>query len=167
MKEMFVMSVMGPDGPGTIKSIAEVTREFGGEWTRSKVMRLDGQLTAMMKVVVDQQNEARLKIELEKRFSDLRFNYSAVLSRQEGPTKSISLVVDCQDRPGLTKELSRVLANLDLVVENMECNRVHVSSLGQAAFTAKVVLTVPESLSGEAVADEIEALAEDVRVTVA
>ena len=167
MKEMFVMSVMGADSPGTIKSIAEVTREFGGEWARSKVMRLDGLLTALMKVVVDQENEVRLKEELEKRFANLQFSYAAVLNLQEGPTKSLNLVVDCQDRPGLTKELSRVLASLDLVVENMECNRVHVSSIGQTAFTAKVALTVPEALSGEAVADEIEALAEDVRVTVA
>lgn len=167
MKQMFVMSVMGPDEPGTIKSIAEVTRRKGGEWIRSKVMRLDGQLTAMMKVVIDEENEALLKAELANHFADLTFNFSSVLNIKEGPTRNINLVVDCKDRPGLTKELSRVLASLDLVVENMECNRVHVSSIGQAVFTAKVTLTVPEEMSGEAVADEIEALAEDVRVTVA
>lgn len=166
MKSMFVMSVMGPDSPGAIKSIAEVTREIGGEWTRSKVMRLDGQLTAMMKVVVDQENEARLQAELTRQFPELQLSFTPVLNPRDVPTKSISLVVDCQDRPGLTKELNRVLANLDLVVENMECNRVHISSIGQAAFTARVALTVPEGLSSEAVADEIEALAEDMRVTV-
>jgi glycine cleavage system regulatory protein len=43
---------------------------------------------------------------------------------------------------------------------------VHISSIGQAAFTARVSLSVPENMEGETVADEIEALAEDMRVTV-
>jgi glycine cleavage system regulatory protein len=166
MKSMFIMSVMGPDNPGTMKSVAEVTREIGGEWLRSKVMRLDGQLTALMKVAVDAEKTDLLQSELRRQFADLQISYSPVTDPREGATKSITLVVDCQDRPGLTKELSRVLANLDLVVENMECNRVHISSIGQAAFTARVSLSVPENMEGETVADEIEALAEDMRVTV-
>jgi glycine cleavage system regulatory protein len=82
------------------------------------------------------------------------------------PTKRINLVIDCKDRPGLTKEISAILGNLDLVVENMECHRAHVSSIGEAVFTAKLALTVPENMSGESVADEIEALADDVWVNV-
>ena len=167
MKETFVMSVMGPDNAGAIKQIAELTRNLGGEWTRSKIMRLDGQLTALMKVVIDKDQEGKLKQELAAGFPEMQFGYSGIAALSSGETKSINLVVDCQDRPGLTKELSRVLASLDLVVENMECNRVHVSSIGQAAFTARVQLTIPENMSGESVADEIEALAEDVRVSLA
>lgn len=167
MKEMFVMSVMGPDNAGVIKSIAELTRNLGGEWTRSKIMRLDGQLTALMKVVIDQERVEQLKSDLTANFAEMQFGYAPISALSPKETKSINLIVDCQDRPGLTKELSRVLASLDLVVENMECNRVHVSSIGQTAFTARVQLTVPETMSSESVADEIEALAEDVRVSIA
>lgn len=167
MKEMFVMSVMGPNKTGTIRSIAELTRQLGGEWARSKIMRLEGQLAGLMKVIIDKEQVEELKAELGSRFPDLVFTYSTIDKPSSGETKQLNLVVDCQDRPGLTKELSRVLASLDLIVENMECNRVHVSSIGQTAFTARVQVAVPESMTGEGVADEIEALAGDVRVTVA
>lgn len=166
MKSTFVMSVVGPDSHGAIKSIAETTRGAGGEWTTSKVMRLDGQLSAMMKVVVEAEKEAELKSKLSNDFSEFQFFFSGVVSREDTATKNISLVVDCKDRPGLTKDINTILSNLDLVVENMECNRAHVSSIGEAVFTAKVELSVPENVTGEAVADEIEALSEDVRVSV-
>ena len=167
MKETFGMSVMGPNDAGAIRSIAEVTRQFGGEWTRSKIMRMEGQLAGLMKLVIDQEQVEQLKAELGSRFPEMQFTCSPISKRSSEESKILNLVVDCQDRPGLTKELSRVLESLDLVVENMECNRVHVSSIGQTAFTARVQVAVPESMSGEAVADEIEALAEDVRVSVA
>ncbi|WP_136805454.1 ACT domain-containing protein [Desulfosediminicola flagellatus] len=166
MKSTFVMSIVGPDIPGSIKSIAETTRGAGGEWTTSKVMRLDGQLSAMMKVVIESEREDELKSTLKSAFSGLQFFFSDAVSRRDAATKSISLVVDCKDRPGLTKDINTILTNLDLVVENMECNRAHVSSIGEAVFTAKVSLSVPEDVTGEAVADEIEALSDDVRVSV-
>ncbi len=166
MKSTFVMSVVGPDSPGTIKTIAETTRALGGEWLKSKVMRLDGNLTAMMKVAIDPDNEPRLKSELLQDFPELQFFYSAVATGSSVPTKSITLVLDCKDRPGLTKDINAILANLDLVVENMECNRAHVSTIGEAVFTARIALAVPEDRNSEAVADEIESMAKGIRVNV-
>lgn len=166
MKNTFVMSVVGPDSPGLMKLIAETTRGLDGEWITSKVMRLDGQLTAMMKVVIEEDAEDKLKSELAAQFGNLQFFYSAAVSKEDIQTKSISLVVDCKDRPGLTKDINTILTNLDLVVENMECNRAHVSSIGETVFTAKIALSVPEETNSEAVAEEIEALSEDVRVSV-
>jgi glycine cleavage system regulatory protein len=166
MKSTFIMSVVGPDSPSAIKAIAETTRGLGGEWLQSKVMRLDGNLTAMMKVVVDLENETRLKSELEKDFSGLQFFYSDVVSGSDLPTRSINVVLDCKDRPGLTKDINAILANLGLIVENMECNRAHVSTIGEAVFTARIALAVPEDMTSESVADEIEAMAKGIRVNV-
>lgn len=166
MKTVFVMSVVGVDSPGAIKHIAETTRKCGGEWATSKVMRLEGHLTAMMKVTIDQEKEAELKNELEKQFPDLQFFCSPITPRKDRVTKSISFVVDCKDRPGLTKDLNNVLANLDIVVDNMECSRVHVSSIGETVFSARLVLAVPEEIENEAIADEIESMSDDVRVSV-
>jgi glycine cleavage system regulatory protein len=166
MKNTFVMSVVGPDSPGTIKSIAETTRGLGGEWLKSKVMRLDGNLMAMMKVVVEQDSEARLKGELEREFSDLQFFYAVATTGSDVPTRILNLVLDCKDRPGLTKEVNAIFADLGFMVENMECNRAHVSTIGEAVFTARIALAVPEDMNSESVADEIEAMAKGIRVNV-
>ena len=166
MKNTFIMSVVGHDSPGSIKSIAVLTRGHGGEWVTSKVIRLEGQLCAMMKVVIDEAVEEQLKADLAAQFPALRFSYSEAGAEEAAPLKSISLVVDCKDRPGLTKDINDILAGLGLIVDNMECNRAHVSTIGEAVFTARLALSVPEGTSGEAVAEEIETLSEDVRVTI-
>ena len=166
MKSVFITTITGPDSPGIIKSLAETTRGIGGEWETSKVMKLGGQFAALMKVLIAEESATALKEALEKEFPQLVFMYAEIDTDSAQATKTINLEIDCKDRPGLTKDINNILANLDLVVENMEFNRVHVSSIGQAMFNARLALAVAESVNGEAVADEIESLSDDVRVSV-
>ncbi|HBG19882.1 MAG TPA: transcriptional regulator, partial [Desulfobulbaceae bacterium] len=57
------------------------------------------------------------------KFPSLHFIYAEHSETPRAATKTINLVVDCIDRPGLTGDLSNILANLDIVVEDMECKR--------------------------------------------
>lgn len=167
MKKTFVTTVMGPAESGTIKTLAEETRKLGGEWLTTKVMKLDGQFTAMMEVAVDEDLEVLLKERLEDSFSHLEFIYSDIKEKEEPKQgKKVSLVVDCMDRAGLTRDIHNILQSLDLVVEKMDCDRLPVAALGTTVFTAKLTLAVDESVSAEAIADEIETLSEDTRVSV-
>lgn len=166
MKSVFISTITGPDSLGIIRSLAETTRGIGGEWITSKVMKLEGQFSALMKVAIDESKVKQLRLELEKQFPQLTFSYAPVRSETDKPSKIVNLEIDCKDRPGLTKDINNILSNLDLVVENMEFNRVHVSSIGEAVFTARIAVTVSESTNSEELAEEIESLSEDVRVNV-
>jgi glycine cleavage system regulatory protein len=166
MKCVFITTITGPDSPGIIKSLAETTRAMGGEWEISRVMKLGGQFAGLMKVIVATESEASLKNELGQQFPQLTFSYAEIGTDPAQAKKTIKLEIDCKDRPGLTRDINNILVNLDLVVESMEFNRVHVSSIGEAMFNAKLALAVAESMSGEAIAEEIESLSEDVRVNV-
>lgn len=166
MKSIFITTIIGPDSRGIIKALANTTRGLDGEWINSKAMKLNGRFTALMKVSIDQEKEALLKETLKSEFPDLEFTYSPVTEEQEKPDKIISLTIDCKDKPGLTKDIIKILSNLDLIIENMEFNRFHVSSIGEAVYSAKLALAVHEETSSEAIAEEIEALSDDVRVNV-
>jgi len=166
MKKIFISTITGPDSLGIIKSLAEATRGIGGEWITSKVMKLDGQFAALMKVAIDDSKEQQLNQTLEKQFPELSFSSAEVRAESDSPSKTVNLEIDCKDRPGLTKDINNILSNLDLTVENMEFNRVHVSTIGEAMFSARLALLVPEATSSEALADEIESLSEDARVNV-
>ena len=78
----------------------------------------------------------------------------------------VNLEIDCKDRPGLTRDINNILLNLDLVVDNMECNRMHVSSIGEAVFSAKLALLMAENTDSKMLAEEIESLADEVRVNI-
>jgi glycine cleavage system regulatory protein len=166
MKSNFITTVYGPVIPGIIKVLAQATRNFGGEWLTSKIVKLDGQFAAIMHVVVEEEKERALKSNLEGKFPSLRFVYSAANTIPRGPTKTINLVVDCIDRPGLTGDLSGILANLDIGVEDMECKRFAMDGIGDTVFSARLTLSVPFDADSETIAEEIETLSEDVRVNI-
>jgi len=162
----FITTVQGPDSPGIIKALAQATRSQDGVWLTSKVIKLDGQLAAIMSVVIDEEQENTLKATLKTEFSNLQFSYAPASFSSRELTKTINLVVDCIDRPGLTGDLSNILANLDIGVENMECKRFAMDGINDTVFSAKLTLAVPEAAESEIIAGEIEALSEDVRVNV-
>ncbi len=166
MRTNFVTTVYGSDVPGVIMALAQATRSQGGEWLTSKVIKLDGQFAAIMSVLVDTELEMNLKLTLEEKFPKLNFVYAATRTINQEMTKIINLVVDCIDRPGLTGDLSNILANLDIGVENMECKRFTMDGINDTVFSAQLTLTVSEAADSESIAGEIEALSEDVRVNV-
>lgn len=166
MKSVFITTVTGPDSAGIIKNLAEATIAFNGEWLTSKVMKLDGQFSALMKVSVDQDSEAVLKETLEADFPDLTFFFSTLAEPVAHAVKTVALEIDCIDRPGLTRDMNKILSDLDLAVEHMECNRLHVSSIGETVFMAKVKLVVVETIDAEDIAGEIETMADEVRVNI-
>lgn len=166
MSSNFITTVYGADIPGIIKALSSCTRGHGGEWLTSKVIKTDGQFAAIMSVVIDHSQEEKLKADLGEKFPSLQFIYSAPNIPLQETSKTINLVVDCIDRPGLTGDLSNILANLDIDVENMECKRFALDTIGDTVFSAKLTLAVPQTAESEIIAGEIEALSEDVQVNV-
>ena len=166
MKETYISTVSGPSTPGIIKALAQTTRDHGGEWLASKVMKLDGQFSALMKVSIEAENVKPLKAALSEEFSQLHFLNSDAAGPTNEQSTSIDLEVDCKDREGLTRDISNIIFNLDLIVQNLEFNRFPVSALGESVFSAKLTVGVPEGTSALAVAEEIEAISEDMRVNV-
>lgn len=166
MKSNYITTVYGPVIPGIIKVLAQATRSLGGEWLTSKIIKLDGQFAAIMNVVVEEKLEKALKAHLEQRFPNLHFVYAPPNVSPRGATKTISLVVDCIDRPGLTGDLSSILANMDIGVEDMECKRFVMDGIGDTVFSARLTLSVPIDADSQIIAEEIETLSEDVRVNI-
>jgi len=166
MPSNFITTVFGPDIPGVIKSIADVTRGNGGSWLTSKVIRLDGQFAAIMNVVVAADREQALKDMLRERFPALQFVYSAAENSPTELKKTIKLVVDCIDRPGLTGDLTNILMNLGIGIEDMDCRRFAMEGINDTVFSARLTLAVPEDADSEVIAGEIEVLSEEVRVNV-
>ncbi|MFH0783783.1 MAG: ACT domain-containing protein [Pseudomonadota bacterium] len=166
MKSNFITTVYGPVIPGIIKVLAQATRSLGGEWLTSKIVKLDGHFAAIMHVVVEKELEKALKSNLEQKFPNLCFVYAPANTAPRGATKNIKMVVDCIDRPGLTGDLSSILTNLDIGVEEMECKRFAMDGIGDTVFSARLTLFVPINADSEIIAEEIETLSEDVRVSI-
>ncbi|MGE6649841.1 ACT domain-containing protein [Shewanella colwelliana] len=166
MKKVFITTVTGEVTPGVVKAMANVTREVGGEWVTSKVIKLDTLFAAMMKVNIEENDETSLKSRFNAEFPTLTFSYAEPTQEQSASTRTLHLNVDCGDRPGLTREIVDMLSNLNLIIEHMEFNRMHVSTIGQTVFSSKLALAVPAEVSNDSVVELLEGIAKDARVSI-
>lgn len=164
MKSVFMTTIVGDDRPDIINSLAHKTRFLGGEWIKSKVIRLDGQFAAIMKVAVDEEKAVTLKADLDQAFSDLSISYAEVRTIQPGNTVLFNLVLDCDDRPGLTKDITKVLYDLDLRPENLEVSRLPLYDIGKTVYSAKMTVGVPDFLSKEELRTSLMIIGDNCRV---
>lgn len=164
MKRVFITTIVGDDRPDIINALAEKTRSMGGEWIKSKVTRLDGQFAAIMKVSIDEDKEAGLNEALTQAFDDLTFTYAPVREIEPANTTVISLVLDCDDRPGLTKEITRVLYDLSLRPERLEVSRLPVVEMGETVYSAKMSIGVPDTLNREQLSSALGRVCDSCRI---
>ena len=164
MKTTYISTVLGEDSPGIIPKIAKTTRDLGGEWKPSRAIKLGGQFIAMMEVVVEEEDEEKLKAELEREFSGLTFFSAPEVVRERG--NPIRLEIDCPDRPGLTRDITRTIEDLNVTIDNFEFNRYPVTDLNENVFSAKILVEAPEGTLAEHIADELEALDKRLKVIV-
>ena len=60
MQHLLVMTVIGPDRPGLVDSVAALVAEHGGNWLESRMSRLGGHFAGILRVDVPGENEPEL-----------------------------------------------------------------------------------------------------------
>ncbi|AZG34699.1 MULTISPECIES: glycine cleavage system protein R [Shewanella] len=166
MQHKFITTVLGTLQPNLLQSLAQVSREIGASWETSKVIKLDGQFVAMMRVMIDVDKEASLKQALEQQFSQLTFVYAEFEHQSIHLSTECKLTLDCNDRSGLTHDINEILSDLDVSVDHQECYRVQVSSLGKTVYSAKMTLRLPENVTKALLVSQLETLSDNIRIDV-
>ncbi len=165
MKSVFISTVTGKDSPKLMASLADMTVRFGGVWTIQKSIRLGGQKASLMRLEIDRDRFDSLKSALEREFPDLTFNYTEeVTTEKKG--RMIELELDCEDKPGLTKQITAALEDMDVVLEDMEFHRYPVTAADLNVYSAKLKVRVPENVHETELADELEGLSDRMKVIV-
>lgn len=164
MNSVFITTIIGEDKPNTIKDIAELTRSLGGEWIKSKVTKIDNQFAAMMKVSIDESDEQSLKDKLAESYPELHFSHVPARILKDQETQTVNLTVDCEDRPGLTHDITKVLSDLNLETENMEFHRLPVAPVGGTVYSAKMTVRMPEDMEKDRLTEAIESVSSCTRV---
>jgi glycine cleavage system regulatory protein len=82
------------------------------------------------------------------------------------PVKRRSMLLELtgQDRPGIVRELSQVLAKLAVNIEEFETRVAPSSFYGGDIFTARARIAVPDLLATHDLREALEAIANDLMV---
>lgn len=165
---MLVMTIIGRDRPGLVDSVAALVAEHGGNWLESRMSRLGGQFAGILRVEVPPAQEPALAAAL-KQLEDQGLTtvvQADPLTHPAPAARGCQLEVVGLDRPGIIRQISRVLAGCNVNVEELHSECASGAMSGEPVFHARVRLSLPESCDTNALREELEKIAADLIVEV-
>jgi glycine cleavage system regulatory protein len=167
MQNPLVMTIIGMDRTGLVESIARVITEHGGNWLESRMCRLGGRFTGILRIHVPQENEEALVKALrglQAQGLDVAVFPDRVAFPVSGRIAVLSLVG--QDRPGIIHQISAALANQKVNVEELETQCFSAPMSGEMTFNAFARLRIPESCIVSDLRAELENIGSELMVDI-
>jgi glycine cleavage system regulatory protein len=168
MQNPLVMTIMGMDRTGLVESMARVIAEHGGNWLESRMCRLGGKFTGILRVDVPKENEQALILAL--RGLHAQGLDVAIYSDQTQPFpksgRIATLALVGQDRPGIIHQISTALANQKINVEELETECFSAPMSGEMTFKAFARLHIPEECIVSDLRTELENIGSELMVDI-
>ncbi|PAU59004.1 glycine cleavage system protein R [Pseudomonas sp. PIC25] len=160
-----VLTVIAQDQPGLVERVAKCIAEHGGNWLESRMSRMAGQFAGILRVAVPAESHDELVDALQA----LSLHGIRVLLAQSGlePAcnwKPIRLDLVGNDRPGIVRDITRLLAEHGVNLESLVTEVAPAPMSSEPLFHAEALLAVPLNLSLDVLQERLETLADDLMV---
>jgi glycine cleavage system regulatory protein len=166
-KTSLVLTVLGQDRPGLVEAISRVVAEHGANWVESRMAHLAGHFAGILRVEIDDARADRLAAALRSLSEsglELVIHPDATSVADPGDQPLVHLELIGQDRPGIVREISRVLARLGVNVEELRTECVAAAETGHPVFRAEADLRLPPGVTEASLREALEAVAADLMV---
>lgn len=165
MNQSLVMTILASDRPGIVERVSACVADHGGNWLESRMCRLAGRFVGLARVEIDAGRGAALRqalLALEA--SGLRVVLESGSS--EGATSGAVFQLELigQDRPGILRAVTGVLASHGVNVEELTSDCVSAPMGGGNLFQARARVTVPAGVKVDDVRAGLEKIAHDLMV---
>jgi glycine cleavage system regulatory protein len=168
MNTTFVLTVIGADRPGLVGRLSAAVADHGGNWLESRMAHLGGQFAGIVRVGVPADREAALLTTLQGLETDgisVRAHKDTVSAPSTGTLATLEVVG--QDRPGIVRQISLLLASHKVNVEELETHWEHAAMSGEMLFTARAEVRLPATCTVSQLRQALEQIAADLMVDVA
>ena len=151
--------------PGLVERIAQCIASHGGNWLESRMSRMAGQFAGILRVAVPAEGYD----ELVEGLQGLSSHGIRVLLAESGiePVcnwKPIHLDLVGNDRPGIVRDITRLLAEHGVNLESLSTEVRPAPMSSEPLFHADALLAVPLTLSLDTLRERLEDLADDLMV---
>ncbi|MEM8947406.1 MAG: ACT domain-containing protein [Planctomycetota bacterium] len=167
-KTSLVLTVLGKDRPGLVDAIAQTVAVHDGNWIESRMAHLAGQFAGILRVEVDADQSASLQAALaalaEGGLESTVLADAGAAAISASSAVQLSLVG--QDRPGIVREISHVLATHGVNVEELSTECSSAPHSGEMLFQADAQLRLPDGLTADTLRTALEAVANDLMVDI-
>ena len=160
-----VLTILGDDRPGLVSAVSAPISAHGASWERSEMSRLAGKFAGIVVVNVAPDRLDALVAELTALKSQ---GLQVIVERTDEPAphlfQRLQLDLLGADRPGIVSEISAVLADAQVSIEELSTNVRDAPMAGGTLFEARALLSAPLGSDTDVLRDVLEALADELMV---
>lgn len=165
MNLSLVLTVIGDDRPGLVEQLSAAIGKHGGNWLQSSMSHLSGKFAGIVRVTVEEGSLDALKADLAA-LPGLRVTAEASGSGQEQSGRRLTLALVGNDRVGIVREVSSVLARHAVNVEELATHTESAPMTAETLFHATAELTASSSLDTDALVRDLERISNDLMVDI-
>lgn len=165
MIETLVMTIMAADRPGLVERVAACVADHGGNWLESRMCHLGGRFAGIARVEVSSEKLTGLRRALHGLEADgVRVLVESGTGSAAAGGVGATLELVGNDRPGILRTVTGVLAAHGVNVEELSSECVSAPMGGGDLFQARARVLLPAGVKLEAVRGELEKIATDLMV---
>lgn len=163
--QFVVLTVIGDDKPGLVGELSAVVSAHEANWLESSMSRLGGKFAGIVRVEIpgdklDALNAALAQLPGLKVSSEIGMDTDII----EGRELQLSLIG--HDRIGIVKEVSQVLANHAVNVEELSTYTSSAPMSAEILFHAEALLFASPTLDVRALKLDLEKISDDLMVDI-
>lgn len=161
-----ILTLLGTDRPGLVEALADTVARLEGNWLESRMAHLGGKFAGILRAQVPADRLADLRDALERLTGDdLRI---ALESEEPSPPSRAERTLELElvglDRPGIVRDISRVLVGNRANVEEITTDCSSAPMSGEMLFRARVRAAVPSDADLSRLRSDLERVATDLMV---
>ena len=167
MSAFLIISIMADDRPGLVETLSRIVKEHEGNWLESRMSHLAGKFAGIVQVQVNNKNKSALESALKALKSEgwvIGVEDSSSNEQRNQPCAKLNIVGN--DRPGIVKDVSQVLAKLGVNVLELNTQFESAAMTAEALFKTQADIQTPEDLELDDVRDALEDISNDLMVEI-
>jgi glycine cleavage system regulatory protein len=170
MKLFLVVTITCPDRPGIVERVTDVVVAHGGNWEESRLARLGGDFAGIAMVSVPAERADKLAAALSSLTGEeltvaVKRTSPKALAAREGHVLCV-LRLEGADHEGIVHDVTAYLARQGINVEAMETEIVAAPMSAAPLFQMEAHLSVPPSLTVDALRDSLRRLGDQLGVSI-
>lgn len=163
--DYLIVTVFAADKPGLVERIASCIANHGGNWLESRMSHMAGQFAGILRIGAPVEAQPALKDALlDLATQGIRVQFADLGPESSETWKPISMELVSNDRPGIVRDVTRVLAEQGVNVEALETSVEPAPMSSELLFRANALLGLPATLTLEVLQERLETLADELMV---
>ena len=164
MRTSLVLTIIGTDRPGIVETISDQVLAARANWEESRMARLAGKFAGILRVSVDAARAEALTTRLQTANPGLTVVVEGTGDGPQPGFRTFRLELLGNDHPGIIRDISRVLAQNGVNIEDLETDVTSAPMSGETLFRARATVRTPPSVGLEWLRTRLEALAGELMV---